>query len=313
MNPVLCIDEIFYCSLEALLNRGYEMPSRDGPTRELVGLHTTFPPQLAWLHDRRRALSPHYAAAEILWYLSSTDRGEMIKTYASQYGRMLQEDGASYGAYGKRLTDPFDQISGAIRALKESPDSRRVAVVLWRPTDLEAGMDATVKDVPCTLVWQFLLRDKMLCMLVYMRSNDAWLGLPYDAFWNCLICRVVAAELGVEAANYHHIVGSYHLYDKHAKAAEQCLSDVSPITVRATFDKCGPLDSLSKLRQAADMEVTMRETGLLADKHWRSLGPIGQTLVALCAMQLEVPMPKFIHIDPVLKEAAKRYADHRRV
>lgn len=313
MNQMSCLDELFTVTLRALVKHGAQVGSRDGATRELIGLCSAFPPQLSWLHDGRRALSPHYAAAEILWYLSGTDRGEMITTYASQYGRMLQSDGAAYGAYGKRLTEPFDQIQGAIRALKEAPESRRVVNILWRPTDLEAGMDPSVKDVPCTLSWQFLLRDKMLCMIIYMRSNDVWLGLPYDAFWNCLICQVIADELGAVAAQYHHWVGSVHVYERHVEAAQECLDDNSKIIVHAPFNNVGPLDSLSKLRQAADMEVTMRETGSLAEKHWRKLGPVGQTLLGLCASQLEVPVPKFAHMDPVLEEAAKRYADHRRL
>lgn len=304
-----CIDELFVTLIHTLVNRGAQVGSRDGATRELIGLTAAFPPQLSWLHDKRRALSPHYAAAEILWYLSGTDRGEMITTYAAQYGRMLQGDGAAYGAYGKRLTDPFDQIQGAITALKEAPESRRVVSILWRPTDLEAGMDPSIKDVPCTISWQFILRDKMLCMLVYMRSNDVWLGLPYDAFWNCLICRVVAEELGAVPAQYHHWVASTHLYERNVEAAQECLADKSKVVVNTPFNY--PLDSLSKLRQAADMEVSMRESGHLAEKHWRSLGPVGQTLVGLCAQQLGVSVPKFAYMDPVLEEAAKRYAHHR--
>lgn len=310
---VTCIDEAFGSMLDTLVERGAKVGSRDGATRELVGLHFHMPPQLAWLHSPRRALSPHYAAAEILWYLSGTDRGDMIKAYASQYGRMLQDNGAAYGAYGKRLTEPFDQISSAIRALKEQPDSRRVVVSLWRPTDLEAGMDQTIRDVPCTTTWQFLLRDKMLCMFVYMRSNDVWLGMPYDAFWNCLIAQVVASELGAVAASYHHIVGSVHLYERNVEAAQACVEDKEPIRVRSPFNECGPIDSLSKLRQAADCEVHMRTSGFLDAKHWRSVGPVGQTLLSLCASQFGIKPPKFAHMDPVLEEAAKRYADHRRL
>lgn len=313
MNLMSCLDDLFLSSLGTLLNRGVRVGSRDGATRELLAAHASFQPELSWLHNERRSLSPHYAAAEILWYLSGTDRGEMIKTYAAQYGRMLQSDGSSYGAYGKRLMEPFDQIQAAITALKECRDSRRVEVVLWRPTDLEAGTDPTVKDVPCTITWQFLLRSNQLCMLVYMRSNDVWLGLPYDAFWNCLIARVVASELGARAATYHHIVGSYHLYERNVEAAEQCCTDKKLLHVEAPFADCGPIDSLSKLRQAADMEVSMRETGHLAEKHWRTLGPVGQTLVGLCASVLEIKPPKFAHMDPVLRKAAERYADHRRM
>src|SRR5260370_41880706 len=53
-----------------------------------------------------------------------------------------------------------------------------------------------------------------------MRSNDAWLGLPYDVFTFTRIQAYVAAAVGVEPGRYTHTVGSLHLYERDWERAE---------------------------------------------------------------------------------------------
>lgn len=159
-----------------------------------------------------RKLSPSYAAAELLWYLSgSGDVGMLIK-YAPSYKKFAEENGHAYGAYGPRA---MPQMATAIECLRNAGHTRQCVVALWRPDDLEqAVQENTRKDLPCTLHWQFLLRDGKLHMVVSMRSNDAWLGLPYDVFCFTAIQRLVAAELDAQPGLYCHQVGSMHLYQR---------------------------------------------------------------------------------------------------
>jgi thymidylate synthase len=80
---------------------------------------------------------------------------------------------------------------------------------LWQPT----------RDVPCTLTWQFFIRDEKLELHVNMRSNDVWLGLPYDLFNFTSIQRHLAARLDVGIGDYYHHVGSLHLYEPNLSQA----------------------------------------------------------------------------------------------
>jgi len=50
-----------------------------------------------------------------------------------------------------------------------------------------------------------------------MRSNDAWLGLPYDVFCFTTLQKIVAAALGIECDWYQHQVGSMHLYGRNVR------------------------------------------------------------------------------------------------
>ena len=47
-----------------------------------------------------------------------------------------------------------------------------------------------------------------------MRSNDIWMGVPYDMFSFCFLQVKMAMELGVEVGTYTHYAGSLHMYKR---------------------------------------------------------------------------------------------------
>tara|TARA_R110000787_G_scaffold42303_12_gene104027 strand:+ start:11616 stop:12365 length:750 start_codon:yes stop_codon:yes gene_type:complete len=173
----------------------------------------------AWINDANRRAKLKYACAEFIWYLSGTRDG-WIKHYAPQYKRFLEPDGSAHGAYGSRWME-HGQMGFVLGELKS--DSRRAVMTCW---DAHHDIPQVVRegpDVPCTLSLQFLREDDRLNMVVTMRSNDAWLGLPYDMFCFATLQRLFAGALGLRTGWYTHQVGSMHLYERNVARAEECL------------------------------------------------------------------------------------------
>ena len=193
--------------------------SRVGKSRELIGrqfiLHD---PYSNFLTHPIRKLSPWYAASELLWYLSSSNEIEMIKYYAPRYEQFSDDGVTVWGAYGYRWK-LYDQLNKVIKLLKESPNSRRAVMTCYSAM---LDLDHKSKDIPCTLTLQFLIRDERLICICTMRSNDVWLGLPYD-IW-CFTCLqiLIAQELGIGVGQYIHQPGSLHLYEKNYEKVEEC-------------------------------------------------------------------------------------------
>ena len=105
----------------------------------------------------------------------------------------------------------FDQWKMVKQLLKNNPNSRQAVIHIKEPRDL---VNRPSKDVNCTIAMQFLLRDNKLDLIVTMRSNDIWLGLPYDVFnFTCMQIQM-AMELGVNIGVYYHNAGSLHMYIK---------------------------------------------------------------------------------------------------
>lgn len=225
------IDQMWISLLTRLLEaKEKETPSRDGDVcGEIIGYSERLgaDSQRTLLMNPERALSAPYAAAEVLWYAGGTGAIKMLEAYAPNYRKFIGDKELSAGAYGPRLMwkieDEPSQIMCAVKTLQRSLTSRQSVVSIWHPEDVWTAMDAR-PDVPCTLTWQFLVRNNALHMTVNMRSNDAWMGFPYDVFAFTCYQRLVAAELGVHVGVYVHNVGSMHLYERDRAKAERAIT-----------------------------------------------------------------------------------------
>ena len=115
--------------------------------------------------------------------------------------------------YGWCIHDKFgfDQWNMVKRILLIDHDSRQAILHIKEARNI---VESPTKDLNCTISLQFILRNNKLDLITTMRSNDIWLGLPYDVFnFTCMQIQM-AMELGVEIGIYHHNVGSLHMYEK---------------------------------------------------------------------------------------------------
>lgn len=184
--------------------------SRNGPMRELVAQSFVITDsRRTTLTQPCRKFSKKYAAAEFIWYLTGSNSVEMISHYAPSYTNYANEHGLADGAYGKRW---FYQIPELLNHLRDNPDSRRAVLATFDGSD--SSRLSTSKDIPCTLSLQFLVRAGKLDCIATMRSNDLWLGMPYDVFCFTTLQKVFAAHLSLLPGKYYHQAGSLHLYEK---------------------------------------------------------------------------------------------------
>ena len=171
-----------------------------------------------WLPGRN--LNYPFMVAEWLWIYLGRDDLEMIKYYNANIAKFSDDGEKFYGAYGPRWRG---QIGGCIERLRKDPDSRQAVLALWRESYNRVsnlGGYMSTKDVPCTLVMQYMIRRGKLEASVCMRSSDTWLGLPYDLFNFAMLQRCVAAELQLQPGPLTLAIGSSHLYDSNLDAAK---------------------------------------------------------------------------------------------
>lgn len=207
--------------IATLLGINKEQASRAGDTREVIGASLYLETALSGLltHPGRN-MSLHYAGAELIWYLSGTADIEMLTAYAPSYTRFVQgpmdDKIHAYGAYGPRI---LHAVKDLIEILESNPESRQAIVGIWQSRDLAGARMKGFGDIPCTLSLQYLVRGGAVHCITTMRSNDVWLGLPYDVFCFTAIQAMVATDLGYKVGSYTHNVGSLHLYAKNFEKA----------------------------------------------------------------------------------------------
>ena len=158
--------------------------------------------------------------------------------------------------------------------LKRKPDSRQAVIQLFDAHDI-LGFH---KDIPCTCTIQFMVRKKQLHMLTYMRSNDAFVGMPHDIFCFTMLQEIMARTLSVELGKYKHMVGSLHLYNESISNAREFLNEgwQSTATLMKPMPEGDPWPAINyvlfaeqTIRTCQDFEPESLLGGL--DSYWADL------------------------------------------
>ena len=160
-------------------------------------------------------------------YSKSPDfKGETLEEFIEKI-RDDQEFADKYGnlgpVYGKQWRDfnGVDQISQLIDGIKNNPFSRRHLVVAYNPSE--------VKDMalpPCHSLFQFYVSadgKKLSCQL-YQRSDDVFLGVPFNIASYSLLLAMVAQVCDLEPYEFVHTFGDVHIYLNHLDQINEQLS-----------------------------------------------------------------------------------------
>ena len=208
------IDEAWLYWYNLLSSMNLSENSRDGGViGEVINAQTVLAdPTKNIMKNDVRNLSMRYAIGEMLWYLSGNDELKEIQKYTKGWDRM-SDDGVHVNSnYGFCIKEKygFDQWEWVKDELTLNPNSRRAVIHIKEPSDRDS------KDVNCTCCLQFFVRDDKLYLITYMRSNDIWMGFPYDVFQFTNMQILMSMQMGYGLGSYTHICGSLHLYERNA-------------------------------------------------------------------------------------------------
>ena len=163
------------------------------------------------IRDRRK-WSLGYAEAEWQWYLSGDSNvrklGEIYGKIPAIWQKMADSSGEVNSNYGWQWMRNA-QLSHVINKLRDYPDTRQAAISIYDAKEIAKYHH----DTPCTYAVQFSIIDDLLCMSVYMRSNDLWYGFCNDQYQFANLQELVASMLGIEIGWYYHHAHNLHLYN----------------------------------------------------------------------------------------------------
>lgn len=237
-------------------------------------------PRERLIFNKARKLNLPAAVARFVWMMAASDRLADIAFYEDKV-RGFSDDGLAVPGsnYGQRMLRPrpgLNQLESVIRRLKEDPGSRRAAISIYQAED--AVRDS--KDIPCTFGLFYHVRDEQLISTTIMRSNNAYILLPYNIFEFSLLAEVVAVEVGVPLGPLTHHAMSMHVYSNdYAKAREvvdewlKSSAVAAPIVIPRVPSQPAPLGQINKL---AILETELRHgsAGLRGAnvEHWIAKG-----------------------------------------
>lgn len=214
-----------FASLLEQATKGFQDTSRDG---SVVGeitdaIFCVSDPTRNIVTSNIRKMPMRYAIGELAWYMAGSNRVQDIGRFAQKWAAISDDGITNNSSYGHKIQAfyGFDQWEYVKGLLTKDPNSRQAII------HIKNASCTPTKDVPCTVYLQFLLRDGKLNLSVHMRSNDIWMGVPYDMFSFCFLQMKMAMELGVEIGEYTHYAGSLHIYARDYEAATNNMEKAS--------------------------------------------------------------------------------------
>jgi len=164
---------------------------------------------------------------ELLWFLNGdtnirylNDNGVKIwNEWADMNGNLGPVYGHQWRSWKDYKGGTIDQISIVIESLKNNPDSRRHIVSAWNVADLE-----NMALPPCHVMFQFYVAENKLSCMLYQRSADIFLGVPFNIASYCLLTRMIAQVCGYLPGTFVHTFGDAHIYTNHIEQVKLQLS-----------------------------------------------------------------------------------------
>lgn len=139
-----------------------------------------------------------------IWDEWADDKGDLGPVYGAQWRSWPARDGST-----------IDQLSDVIARIKKSPDSRRLLVTAWNPSDVD-----NMALPPCHCLFQFYVANGELSCQLYQRSADIFLGVPFNIASYALLTHMVAHVTGLKVGDFVHTLGDAHLYLNHLEQTD---------------------------------------------------------------------------------------------
>lgn len=140
-----------------------------------------------------------------IWNEWADENGELGPVYGHQWRSWPAYDGAT-----------IDQLGNVIEQIKNNPNSRRLIVSAWNVAEVDH-----MALPPCHTMFQFYVANGKLSCMLYQRSADIFLGLPFNIASYALLTMMIAQVCNLQPGEFVHTLGDAHIYLNHLEQVRE--------------------------------------------------------------------------------------------
>lgn len=219
--------------LRNILDNGTDKTDRTGVgTRSIFGAQLRFNLQEGFPLLTTKKIFTKGVFGELVWMIhGDTNIGYLVDNKIHIWDEWADEEGELGPVYGKQwrswgnthhlfsMPGGIDQLGDAIDLINNQPDSRRIVVTAWNPSDVKYQALP-----PCHMFYQFEVHDGKLSCHMYMRSADVFLGVPFNIASYAALTYLIAHLTNLEVGDLIVSFGDVHIYNNHFDQVREQLS-----------------------------------------------------------------------------------------
>lgn len=161
---------------------------------------------------------------ELLWFMKGDTNVKYLQDNGVKiWNEWADENGELGPVYGSQWRnwngEGIDQLAEVVNKLKNNPNDRRIIVSAWN-----VGKISEMKLPPCHMMFQFYVANNKLSCMLYQRSCDMFLGVPFNIASYALLTMMIAQVCDLELGEFVHTLADTHIYHNHFEQVKEQLT-----------------------------------------------------------------------------------------
>ncbi len=146
--------------------------------------------------------------------------------FAKEHGELPRIYGEQWRAWPAADGRKIDQLAWVVDTLKNFPERKHAVLSAWNPQFLYGmALPGEALSFPlCHILFHFNVSGNKLSCLLYQRSCDTFLGVPFNIASYAALTMIIAKIAGYEPGEFIHTLGDVHIYHNHLEQVKEQLT-----------------------------------------------------------------------------------------
>ena len=149
------------------------------------------------------------------------------KKFLKEWGELGPVYGVQWRNWPKGGGKTVDQLGWAIEKIKKYPQKKHYIISAWNAGciyEMSGSHAASMVIAPCHTLFHINITGDKLSLLLYQRSADMFLGVPFNIASYALLTLMLAQVTGYKPGDFIHTFGDAHIYENHFEQVKEQLS-----------------------------------------------------------------------------------------